>query len=495
MPARIDVRLDSQGKREQRERGTEILAAKCKASVNNPSRDRHYRVTSRYLFEPMSSSILENQTPTESAKGKMDRPPIFSAYEVGRKVLTLQRLQELSGYEYILPGEDDPAVQVYDLYRNYPDLQYLPVQNSEGRITGYTLRNQFLAILSKNHYSRELMLRPDVKTSSLMRPEPVILDAHSTLSEASQALMARPEESRFDPFVVTLDDEFYGISTVDLVLRGMNSFLRRDNEACLEAQHALLEWNEGPEFLAASGVRESSRSGIAPSRAVEYSRYVRPLSGPGGDFVQSYSLGPDHTLFLLFDVCGKGLKASSMVSILGSCMHTMLSEGGTVSRDARFVGRILQQLNRTAYDLSPAEMYATGIAMVINAKEQRLTVYDFGHGMLWVTRGYKTHRLEKTRIGGPDQAPFLGMHGDLQIEPVHYRLQDRDLLFSCSDGILEQRDGSGQMFGASRIEQILTGTRPDPARINREVLQYWESFREDTRPTDDLSMLSVQFNG
>ena len=87
------------------------------------------------------------------------------------------------------------------------------------------------------------------------------------------------------------------------------------------------------------------------------------------------------------------------------------------------------------------------------------------------------------------------MHGDLQIEPVHYRLQDRDLLFSCSDGILEQRDGSGQMFGASRIEQILTGTRPDPARINREVLQYWESFREDTRPTDDLSMLSVQFNG
>ena len=51
------------------------------------------------------------------------------------------------------------------------------------------------------------------------------------------------------------------------------------------------------------------------------------------------------------------------------------------------------------------------------------------------------------------------------------------------------------MFGASRIEQILTGTRPDPARINREVLQYWESFREDTRPTDDLSMLSVQFNG
>ena len=99
--------------------------------------------------------------------------------------------------------------------------------------------------------------------------------------------------------------------------------------------------------------------------------------------------------------------------------------------------------------------------------------------------------MERSGIGNSDQAPFLGMHADLLIQPVHYKLQDGDLLFSCSDGIMEQRDGSGEMFGSHRIEEILSGTRPEPERINREMLQYWESFREDSRATDDLSMMSI----
>lgn len=444
-----------------------------------------------------NTAMAERSHSLESSEKHGSTLPIFSAFEVGRKVLTVQRLKELSGYDYALPLEDDPAVQVYELYRNFPDLQYLPVMDSRGQISGYTLRNQFLAILSKNHYSRELMLRPDVKLKSMMRTGPVILDAHATLSEASSALMARPEESRFDPFVVTMEDRFYGISTVDLVLRGMNSFLRRDNEACLEAQHALLQWQPGerwePGNIPSASVQKYTRT--AESREIatlDFSRYVSPLSGPGGDFSQCYDFSNQSQLFMLFDVCGKGLKASSMVSIIGTTLHSALRyEIATGESDNTRVRKLLEKLNAITYELSPAEMYATGIALLVNRKRKIASVYDFGHGMLWIARNHRAHRLEKSGIGNSDQAPFLGMHSDLLIQPVHYRLQDGDLLFSCSDGILEQRDGSGEMFGSHRIEEILSRTRPEPERINREMLQYWESFREDARATDDLSMMSI----
>ena len=441
--------------------------------------------------------MAERSQSAEATERPAPALPIFSAFEVGRKVLTVERLKELSGYDYALPLEDDPAVQVYELYRSFPDLQYLPVMDARGNISGYTLRNQFLAILSKNHYSRELMLRPDVKLKSMMRTGPVILDAHATLSEASSALMARPEESRFDPFVVTLDDRFYGISTVDLVLRGMNSFLRRDNEACLEAQHALLRWKpeERPEQggLPSTAVQKyASSSDSRDIATLEFSRYVSPLSGPGGDFTQSYELSTHSTLFMLFDVCGKGLKASSMVSIIGTSLHSSLCHDTiTGESENTRVRKLLERLNSITFELSPAEMYATGIALLINRKSRIASVYDFGHGMLWITRNHRTHRMERSGIGNSDQAPFLGMHADLLIQPVHYKLQDGDLLFSCSDGIMEQRDGSGEMFGSHRIEEILSGTRPEPERINREMLQYWESFREDSRATDDLSMMSI----
>ena len=217
------------------------------------------------------------------------------------------------------------------------------------------------------------MLRPDVKLKSMMRTGPVILDAHATLSEASSALMARPEESRFDPFVVTMEDRFYGISTVDLVLRGMNSFLRRDNEACLEAQHALLQWQPGerwePGNIPSASVQKYSRT--AESREIatlDFSRYVSPLSGPGGDFSQCYDFSNQSQLFMLFDVCGKGLKASSMVSIIGTTLHSALRyESATGESDNTRVRKLLEKLNAITYELSPAEMYATGIALLAMA--------------------------------------------------------------------------------------------------------------------------------
>ncbi|MCB1169662.1 MAG: SpoIIE family protein phosphatase [Leptospiraceae bacterium] len=429
--------------------------------------------------------------PTETASQRHPHP-IFSAYEVGRKVLTVERLKELSGYEYDLPNQDQPAVDVYELYRNYPELQFLPVADDNGQICGYTLRNQFLAILSKNHYSRELMLRPDVKLRSMMRTNPVILDAFATLSEASTALMNRPEDSRFDPFVVTLDGKFYGISTVDLVLRGMNSFLRRDNEACLEAQNALLQWSPDEALF------QHPEIPVGESRenpSIAYSRYVAPLAGPGGDFARVYGINASLTFFVLFDVCGKGLKASAMVSIIGSALHTLLSDYSLrqALRPAQ-IGGLLRKLNTLVCDLSPDEMYATGIAGAIDHKNEVLSVFDFGHGMCWLSRSFKAHRLEMSGIGNSDQAPFFGIHPDLSIRPVHYRLKPGDLIFMCSDGIAEQKDDAGRMFGSERVQEILERTIADPYRINREVLNYWESFREGSRITDDVSMLSLIYS-
>ena len=61
------------------------------------------------------------------------------------------------------------------------------------------------------------------------------------LSEASEVLMRRDEELRFDPFVVTWCGDFFGTSTVQRVIEGLNRFLIMDSQACDRMQKRIME--------------------------------------------------------------------------------------------------------------------------------------------------------------------------------------------------------------------------------------------------------------
>ncbi|MFN3245816.1 MAG: hypothetical protein ACK42K_03880, partial [Leptonema sp. (in: bacteria)] len=143
-------------------------------------------------------------------------PPIFSANEVGKITLKINQLRELTGYDYSkLPLENTQTQVIYNIFHDHPKLEYLPIINESGWIVGYFTRKSFLSIISENSYNRELLFRKDVVIKDYFNENVVCLNAYSTLSEASDILMERPEQYRFDPFVVTLDRKFFGISTVD----------------------------------------------------------------------------------------------------------------------------------------------------------------------------------------------------------------------------------------------------------------------------------------
>ena len=114
-----------------------------------------------------------------------------------------------------------------------------------GEICGYIRRQMFLASLSQNNYSRELLLRQEMRVAGLMDPRPICLDAYTNLSEASDILMKRDDSVRFDPFIVLLENKYYGISSVRRVLDSVNYYFNLDLKACQEAQERLMVKREG----------------------------------------------------------------------------------------------------------------------------------------------------------------------------------------------------------------------------------------------------------
>lgn len=399
--------------------------------------------------------------------------PVFSAYEVGRAAVPAGQLTELTGYDFHLPGTETPAVDIYDLYTKHPGLDYLPVVNGQNEICGYVMQNQFLAHLSKSPFARELILRPDVKIHRTMRNDPVILDAHTTLSEASAVLMQRDEETRFDPFVVTWEDRFYGIGTVDRVLRGVNYFVNKDFEAVLEAQHRLMQLPE-----------------TSVENTLITARYYSPLNGPGGDYVQSFDLSEEYTLVTLLDVCGKGVRAAAMVSVIASFLESYIESLENIHH--KTVAGMIERLNRRLIDMTPPEMYATGAFCLVNKTRHIAALYDFGHGMIWLERNRKAYNLKVPDHS--DELPFFGINENLKIQPALFRFRPGDRVLICSDGIIEQRNPEHEMYGTDRVRRVMLAKKDgeNTDGLLERLLDDWNRFRRTTKITDDVSVIAFQ---
>lgn len=421
---------------------------------------------------------IENNTDLlieESAFLEIETIPIsiFSANEVGKVTLTIEKLKQLTGYDYSkLPLENTSTQIIYDIFQDYPRLDYLPIINESGWIVGYFTRKSFLSLISENNYNRELLFRKDVKIGSFLNRNVVCLNAYSTLSEASDILMERSEDIRFDPFVVTLEKKFFGISTVDKVLRGLNIFLKRDMEAVKEAQFSLTNF-----FI---DYEKNIKNHL------EFVSFIKLLYGPGGDFVYKYEINNEYSLVVLIDVCGKGLKASSMIFTLVSLLNKQIQQLiKTNSFSYRNFIKELKELNDHLVLTTSSELYATGIFIIIHKKEKVITIFDFGHGLLWAKRKNKVFQLKTNQI--EQKMNFLGIEKDISIHPVSYQLKEGDIVFGCSDGITEQINTEKQMY-IHKIPEIMLQFKNDLNKNKEILLKDWSYFRQNRRIRDDVSL-------
>ncbi|MCE9597140.1 MAG: SpoIIE family protein phosphatase [Spirochaetia bacterium] len=417
--------------------------------------------------------VLQKSDPSLDRR-KSERP-IFSAFELGKICIIDQNLARITSGRIENIHEETVVTEIHDLYKSYTDLDFIPVM-SGSKISGYLRKQMFFAQLSETRFSRELLLRSDVTASSMMDPRVTVLDSRMNLSEASELLMNREESVRFDPFVITHESRLLGTSTVQRVLEGLNHFLKMDFQSCDLTQKKLMTpMNRGVELT------------------LNHHQILQPLLAPGGDYVDVIELNERYSLALLFDVCGKGLKASTMVNSLASILKTLVYKLDQEGIDLPGILLMMHSLNQLLFHLTCEEMYATGVALIIDKQKSVLTVLDYGHGFLWLKRNRSIHRL-CAHIQNSIAVPFLGIHENLEIQAGHFRIHPGDLLFACSDGLTEARNSARQEYGADRIKTMLRfGPSTNAITTNEAILRDLEAFRGGARRTDDLSVLAIQF--
>lgn len=189
----------------------------------------------------------------------------------------------------------------------------------------------------------------------------------------------------------------------------------------------------------------------------------QPAQEVGGDFFQIIPLEDGATLIILGDVSGKGLRAAMSVSYIVGVVRTL---AGFATGPAD----LLTQLNRRLCDRLQGG-FATCLVLWLDAN----------HRATFASAGHPAPFFNQAEISLPGALP-LGIAEQAHFEQCTVPLRVGDHCTIYTDGLLEARSASGELFGFDRITQLLSA-RPNAV----DCVQAAINFGQD----DDITVLTL----
>jgi phosphoserine phosphatase RsbU/P len=204
-----------------------------------------------------------------------------------------------------------------------------------------------------------------------------------------------------------------------------------------------------------------------------------PCLAVGGDYFDVFSLGDGRTAFLVADVSGKGLGAALLTTMLQGALSGM-----TIGADP---ARVFNHINNFLCEHSEVGRYATVFFGIID---------NFGH-LEYINAGHPSPLL--LRIGEVAE-PFtegsfpVGLIPGANYVAAWVDLEPGDTLVLFSDGVTEAMDPQEQMFGTSRLREVLAGHHDAPLdSLQRTILESVQTFARGASQADDVTLLLVRY--
>jgi serine phosphatase RsbU (regulator of sigma subunit) len=220
---------------------------------------------------------------------------------------------------------------------------------------------------------------------------------------------------------------------------------------------------------------------------------LEPAYDVAGDSVD-YAVDADAARFAVFDGMGHELASAQWVSLVVAAYRNARRTGLTLTQTARLI-------DEAVTTTLTGEGFVTGL----------LAELDTGTGVLsWVNAGHppplllRQGRLVKTLELAPELPFGLGLEqhdpaggpaGDVELHVGSEQLEPGDYLLLYTDGVVEARSPTGELFGVPRLIDLmvrnLAAGFPASETMRRAVAALLE--HQATELVDDATMLLAQW--
>ena len=204
-----------------------------------------------------------------------------------------------------------------------------------------------------------------------------------------------------------------------------------------------------------------------------------PCLAVGGDYFDVFPLSDDRTAILVADVSGKGLGAALLSTMLQGALSGMTLGSDPV--------RVFNHINRFLCEHSEVGRYATMFFGILDRTGQ-LVFINAGHPSPLILR-----RDDVTELLTEGSFP-VGLIPEADYTAATINLQPSDTLILFTDGVTEAMDPGHQLFGDTRLREVLAGQHDMPLEdLQKTILNSVETFTRGASQTDDITVLLVRY--
>lgn len=381
---------------------------------------------------------------------------------------------------YVSPQMDNATV--LDLFTQHKHLVSLPVVE-KGRPFGLINRHIFLSQMTRP-FHRELY---DKKSCiAFMDKDPLVIDAETSIDAVAARAVASGEKALSDGFIITRHGQYLGL--------GMGLDLMRTVSDMHVQQHRQIMQSIEYASVIQSAMLNTSRQTLA-NTLKDYCLVWEPRDGVGGDCYH-FTTHAHGWLAVIADCTGHGVPGAFMTLIFASALERALALHGPANP-----ARLLQEINRRIKDtLGQIEGFERTSESNDGCDAIIISAQPSEHKLTWASArmpGFhldaasrQAERIEVDRMGvGYTDTPYDYCWPNHEIT-----LQPQDLIFVCTDGLIDQIGGDRQVaYGKRRLQDLLHRCASVPAAMLAEqLLQEHARYQEMEARRDDLTFFGFR---
>lgn len=249
------------------------------------------------------------------------------------------------------------------------------------------------------------------------------------------------------------------------------------------------------EMAMAADIQESSIPRVFPpfadERRMDIFASMQTARDVGGDFYDFFLVGSTRLTFLVADVSGKGIPAALYMMRAKATIKGIAQTGMPLAEVAARANDALSHDN-------DANMFVTAWIGELDLETGVVTYVNAGHNPpIAIPAGAKPSYVRNL------SGIMLGAMSGVKYTSHELRLGPGDMLYLYTDGITEQPDEKGELFGEERllasIDGLLdagaTAIRPGSSPLLTALVAAVTAHAAGVERADDCTQLIVRYNG
>jgi sigma-B regulation protein RsbU (phosphoserine phosphatase) len=215
---------------------------------------------------------------------------------------------------------------------------------------------------------------------------------------------------------------------------------------------------------------------------------MRPARDVGGDFYDLFFLDHRHLLFVIADVCGKGLPAALFMV---RAIAALRAQPRQAVQAELLLPALVSSLNEQLIAYNAARQFITAFCGVLDLQSHRLQYVNAGHNPPLVAPAGQPFAYLQEPI-----SPLVGMVPGLRYRGGELQLAPGSTLLLYTDGVTEAEDAGRRMFGEVRLLQGLQPlARASASRLVDAVFAEVDAFAGGAPQSDDITVLAIRSTG